>query len=154
MNMYQSVESNGFTFGNFELVPTRRLLSKEGRIVKVGSRALDLLIALIERAGQIVTKEELMSQVWSNVIVEDTNLRVHVSALRRLLGDDGINSRYIVHVARRGYVFVAPLATSTSVAVRQDIVHSIHLPTASFRRTRAVEKNVYECAVNCGGSHV
>jgi DNA-binding winged helix-turn-helix (wHTH) protein len=143
MNMYQSADSIGFTFGSFELVPTRRLLSKDGRIVKVGSRALDLLIALIERAGQIVTKEELMSQVWSNVIVEDTNLRVHVSALRRLLGDDGINSRYIVHVARRGYVFVAPLHNQRFSA-----------DTAGFCSYRPSSNGFVSAALHAGGERV
>jgi DNA-binding winged helix-turn-helix (wHTH) protein len=137
MNRYQPAESIGFTFGSFELVPTRRLLSKEGRVLKIGSRALDLLIALIERAGQIVTKEELMSQVWNDLIVEDANLRVHVYVLRRLLGDDGINSRYIVHVARRGYVFVAPLVTRTSTLIRQDSARSVSPRTDSFLRPRA-----------------
>ena len=97
-----------FRFGPFELSPTRRLLTKDGRAVKVGSRALDLLIALVENAGSVIAKDELISRVWTRVIVEESNLRVHIAALRRLLGDDGLDSRYIVHVARRGYVFVAP----------------------------------------------
>jgi DNA-binding winged helix-turn-helix (wHTH) protein len=98
-----------FRFGIFELFPVRRLLSREGKTVKIGSRALDLLVALVERAGRVVTKDELMSQVWPNVIVEDTNIRVNICNLRRLLGDDGLDDRYIVYVARRGYVFVAPV---------------------------------------------
>jgi DNA-binding winged helix-turn-helix (wHTH) protein len=97
-----------FRFGNFELSPSRRLLTRDGRAVKIGSRALDLLVTLVESAGQVVTKDRLISSVWMNVIVEDTNLRVHISCLRKLLGDDGNENRYIVHVARRGYVFVAP----------------------------------------------
>jgi len=64
---------------------------------------------LVERAGKVVAKDEIMSQVWPNVIVEDTNLRVHICALRRVLGDDGLENRYIVYVARRGYMFVVPL---------------------------------------------
>jgi DNA-binding winged helix-turn-helix (wHTH) protein len=98
-----------FEFGPFELCPTRRLLTRDGHSVKVGSRALDLLVALVNNAGKIVAQDELMSRVWTGVIVGDNNLRVHIAALRRLLGDDRMESRYIVHVARRGYVFVAPL---------------------------------------------
>ena len=109
MNASLRRDETVFRFGNFELTPTRRLLSREGRTVKLGSRALDLLVALVESAGTVVTKDDLISRVWANVVVEDTNLRVHISALRRLLGDDGLESRYILHVARRGYVFVAPL---------------------------------------------
>lgn len=109
MNAMLFVDEVVYTFGRFQLFPARRLLSRDGRVVKMGSRALDLLVTLVERAGKVVAKDELMSQVWPNVIVEDTNLRVHICALRRVLGDDGLESRYIVYVARRGYVFVAPL---------------------------------------------
>ena len=98
-----------FSFGNFELVPKRRLLSRDGKPVRIGSRALDLLVALVEDAGTVITKHDLISRVWGTVIVEDTNLRVHISVLRRVLGDDGFENRFIVHVARRGYIFVAPL---------------------------------------------
>jgi DNA-binding winged helix-turn-helix (wHTH) protein len=98
-----------FSFGNFELLPKRRLLTRDGKPVKIGSRALDLLVVLVENAGNVIAKNDLILRVWGNVIVEDTNLRVHISVLRRVLGDDGFESRFIVHVARRGYIFVAPL---------------------------------------------
>lgn len=98
-----------FRFGPFELVPVRRFLAKDGRAVRVGSRALDLLVVLVENAGKIIDKGALLARVWPNVVVEDGNVRVHIRTLRRLLGDDGLESRYIVHVARRGYVFVAPI---------------------------------------------
>src|SRR5262245_8754825 len=101
-----------FSFGDFELVPKRRLLLREGRPVRIGSRALDVLVALVENAGNVIAKNDLILRVWGNVVVEDTNLRVHISTLRRVLGDDGFENRFIVHVARRGYIFVAPLAPS------------------------------------------
>ena len=101
-----------FAFGRFELIPRQRLLSRDGKPVRIGSRALDLLVVLVENAGNVIAKSELISRVWGSVVVEDTNLRVHVSVLRRLLGDDGLETRYIVHVARRGYVFVARLGHS------------------------------------------
>jgi DNA-binding winged helix-turn-helix (wHTH) protein len=112
MNAFLAIDEMVFRFGSFELFPVRRLLVREGRPVRLGSRALDLLVALVERAGHVVTKDELMLRVWSNVIVEDTNLRVNIYNLRRILGDDGLDDRYIVYVARRGYVFVAPLEYS------------------------------------------
>jgi len=105
-----------FRFGQFELVPARRLLAKEGRAVKIGSRAFDVLTVLVGNAGSVVESQELMVRVWGKVVVEDSNLRVHISTLRRLLEDDGRENRYIVHVARRGYVFVAgPLPASESM---------------------------------------
>jgi DNA-binding winged helix-turn-helix (wHTH) protein len=66
-------------------------------------------VALVKNAGRVVEKDELIAYVWTNVIVDECNLRVHIAALRRLLGDDQWGNRYIVHVARRGYIFVAPL---------------------------------------------
>ena len=66
-----------------------------------------------------------MSRVWPDVIVEDTNLRVHICALRRVLGDDGLESRYIVYVARRGYVFVAPLESFHRAAARREPLSGI-----------------------------
>lgn len=109
INANSESQEDVFRFGPFELVPKRRWLSMKGRPVKIGSRALDLLVVLVENAGKVVGKRELILQVWGSVIVEDANLRVHISALRRLLGDDGVESRFIVHVARRGYIFVARL---------------------------------------------
>ena len=109
MNAILKSDEPAFGFENFELIPSRRLLTRDGRAVKVGSRAFDLLVALVERAGNVVVKHELLSRVWANLVVEDTNLRVHIASLRRLLGDDGVHRRYIVHVARQGYIFVCPL---------------------------------------------
>jgi DNA-binding winged helix-turn-helix (wHTH) protein len=109
MNAIAPIHDAAISFGRFELFPARRLLAREGQPLRVGSRALGLLITLVENAGRVVCKNELMTNVWGGVIVEEANLRVQMSALRRLLEDDGLDSRYIVHVARRGYVFVAPV---------------------------------------------
>jgi len=124
MNSIYLAHQLAFRFGPFELVPVRRFLSKDGHAVRVGSRALDLLVALVENAGRVVEKDELMARVWPNVVVDEVNLRVHVASLRRLLGDDGLESRYIVHVARRGYTFVAPLVSQDDRRLaRQEPIH-------------------------------
>jgi DNA-binding winged helix-turn-helix (wHTH) protein len=96
-------------FGPFRLLPAQRLLLEAGKPVRLGSRALDILIALVERAGQVVGKEELMNRVWPNTFVEGGNLKVHVAALRKMLGDGQPGQRYVVNVHGRGYVFVAPV---------------------------------------------
>jgi DNA-binding winged helix-turn-helix (wHTH) protein len=119
MNAYLQLDEIVFTFGRFKLFPARRLLTRDGNEVKMGSRALDLLVALVERAGKVVRKDELMSRVWPNSVVEDANLRVNICALRRVLGDDGIGSRYIVYVARQGYMFVAPLEDVLNTLTRE-----------------------------------
>jgi len=75
-----------FAFGPFILVPERQLLVRGGTAVRIGGRALDLLTALVERPGEVVTKRELMARVWSNTVVDEANLKVNVAALRRTLG--------------------------------------------------------------------
>ncbi len=97
------------SFGPFRLNASERLLEKDGASVIIGGRTLDLLIALIDRAGTVVGVKDLMTLVWPDVIVEEANLRVSISALRKALRDGKGGSRYIVNVAGRGYTFVAPL---------------------------------------------
>jgi predicted ATPase/DNA-binding winged helix-turn-helix (wHTH) protein len=77
--------------------------------VTLGARALNLLIALTSQAGEILTKEQLISSVWPGIFVDDNNLRVHVSAIRRALRDGQDGNRYIVNIPGRGYSFVAPI---------------------------------------------
>ena len=80
--------------------------------VPLGSRALEILIALLERHGELVSKQDLMARVWPNVFVEPTNLTVHMSALRRALRDGQDRNRFIVNIPGRGYCFVASVAVS------------------------------------------
>jgi predicted ATPase/DNA-binding winged helix-turn-helix (wHTH) protein len=96
-------------FGPFRLLVGRRLLLEGERRVQLGSRALEILIALIGRAGEVVEREELIGYVWPNTIVDEANLRVHVAALRKALGDGQQGARYIINTSGRGYSFVAPL---------------------------------------------
>src|SRR5258705_33223 len=77
--------------------------------LRLGSRALDILIALVERRGELVSKEELMARVWPKMFVEPANLTVHVAAVRRVLGDGRNGNRYLVNIPGRGYRFVAPV---------------------------------------------
>src|SRR5580698_4283513 len=97
------------SFGPFRLFAIERQLKKGDEPVHLGSRALDTLIALIERAGEVVTQRELISRVWPDVTVEEANVRVHIANLRKALGEGGEDARYIVTVPGRGYCFVAPV---------------------------------------------
>jgi predicted ATPase/DNA-binding winged helix-turn-helix (wHTH) protein len=94
-------------FGPFRLFVVERLLEKDGAVVPVGSRALDVLVALVERAGDVVSKKELMSRAWPDTTVDEGSLRVHVAGLRKALGDGRDGNRYVVNVPGRGYSFVA-----------------------------------------------
>jgi len=100
-------------FGSFELLRSDREIFNGGARVRIGGRALDILIALVERRGEMVTKRELMSIAWPHSMVEESNLRVHISALRKLLGEGQEGQRFIDNVAGRGYVFVAPVTRNT-----------------------------------------
>ncbi|QOZ53946.1 winged helix-turn-helix domain-containing protein [Bradyrhizobium sp. CCBAU 53338] len=103
-------QDSAISFGPFRLFPKSRLLEKDGAHLHVGGRALDILIFLAERPGEVVDKRELVKRVWADVNVDDGSLRFHIAALRKALGDTGKSARYVVNVPGRGYCFVASLA--------------------------------------------
>ena len=100
------------SFGPFRLLPAQFLLLEGDKPVPLGSRALQILIALVERRGELVSNQELMARVWPNIFVEPANLTVHISALRRTLRDGRNGNRFIINVPGRGYVFVASVKVS------------------------------------------
>ncbi len=97
-------------FGPFRLCAAERLLEKDGLPLRVGSRALDILIALVDGAPEVVGKRDLIRKVWGGLVVNDGSLRYHIVALRKALGDGRCGARYITNVAGRGYCFVAPIS--------------------------------------------
>ena len=94
------------SFGPFRLLPTQFLLLDGDEPVHLGSRALEILIVLLERPGELISKQDLMARVWPDIFVEPANLTVHVSALRRALRDGRDGNRFIINVPGRGYCFV------------------------------------------------
>jgi DNA-binding winged helix-turn-helix (wHTH) protein len=104
------------SFGPFRLVPTQRLLLEDDNPVRLGSRALDILTALVERPGELVGKDELIARVWQGTFVEEGNLKFQVSALRRVLGDGRAGRRYIATSPGQGYRFVAPVSVAQAPA--------------------------------------
>jgi TolB-like protein/DNA-binding winged helix-turn-helix (wHTH) protein/Flp pilus assembly protein TadD len=98
-------------FGRFRLLPRRRELHADGVAVELGSRAFDILVILIEARGALVTKDEILRRVWPHTVVEENNLVVQISALRRALGE---NRDFIRTVSGRGYLFVAEVRTSVA----------------------------------------
>jgi DNA-binding winged helix-turn-helix (wHTH) protein len=97
------------SFGPFRLFPAQFLLLEGDKPVPLGSRALEILIVLLERHRELVSKQELMARVWPNLFDEPANLTVHVSALRRRLRDGRDGNRFIINIPGRGYCFVAPV---------------------------------------------
>lgn len=102
------------SFGPFRLFPKSRLLEKEGEPLHVGGRALDILILLAERPGEVIDKRELVKRIWADVNVDEGSLRFHVAALRKVLGDTGKSARYVLNVPGRGYCFVASSTQAAS----------------------------------------
>ena len=119
------------SFGPFSLLTAERLLKKADESIPLGGRALDILIALVERAGEVVTHRELISTVWPGVTVEDVNLRAQIAALRKALGDGRDGARYVSNVAGRGYCFVAPVTRSSA---RQPVPITGITPTERVQR--------------------
>lgn len=107
------------SFGPFTLSPVERLLERDGLPVRLGGRALDLLIALVESAGEIVSKKDLIARVWPNIVVEEGSLRFHMVAIRKALGEGEGGSRYIVNTANKGYTFVAIVECDGGRSTRQ-----------------------------------
>ncbi|HEU4390563.1 MAG TPA: tetratricopeptide repeat protein [Blastocatellia bacterium] len=100
-----------YRFGPFRLDPVRRVLTSEGKPVALTPKAFEILFALIENRGTVVDKSDLIRRVWPDSIVEEINLTVQISTLRKMLGESPDDHRYIVTIPRRGYSFVAQVST-------------------------------------------
>jgi len=125
----------GVTFGPFQLLTRAKLLFEVGRPVRLRGRAMQILLELVGRAGQTVSKRELIARVWAGRLVEESNLRVHITALRRVLGDGCNGARYIVNDSGRGYSFVAPVRpiSGADAPAPSDIQKSSLLPPLRSR---------------------
>src|SRR4029077_10761661 len=98
-------------FGPFELSIGERVLRRDGRVLPLGDRALDILTYLANSPGEVIAKQALMDHVWSDVTVEEGSLRVHVAAIRKALGDGQFSNRYIANIKGRGYSFVSTVSS-------------------------------------------
>ena len=104
-----AVDDETFIFGSFRLVPAQRVLLDDGKPVRLGGRALHILMTLVEHAGETISREQLIAHAWPDTVVDDGALRVHVAALRKALGDGRAGRRYVANNPGRGYAFVAPV---------------------------------------------
>jgi DNA-binding winged helix-turn-helix (wHTH) protein len=104
------MSSNGLhgtlRFGPFELSSSQRVLRRDGVTLPLGNRAFDILVYLAERPGEVIGKKELIDHVWPNVTVAEGSLRVHVAAIRKVLGDGQFGNRYVTNDKGRGYCFI------------------------------------------------
>ena len=104
-------------FAGFRFDPGRRELWRDGAPVRLGSRALDVLSALAAAKGNVVTKDELLARVWPGLAVEENNLQVQVSALRKALDEDRSGQSYLVTVPGRGYRLIGLVGSSNGPAL-------------------------------------
>ena len=111
------MDGRAISFGPYRLLTAQRLLLVGDERVRLGGRAFDILAALVERAGKVVSKEELIACAWPTTFVEEASLKIQISALRRALGDGQGHNRYIATVVGRGYNFVARIREGESVRV-------------------------------------
>ena len=105
------LEKPVFRFAGFTLEPTERRLSEAGKPIALTPKVFDTLVLLVERAGHVVSKDELMKVLWPRGYVDESNLTKHIWLIRRALGDGEQESRFIETVPKVGYRFVAPVAT-------------------------------------------
>ena len=105
-----------FAFGSFRLIPGERTLFEDGKPLRLGSRAFDILVAVVERAGETISKDELIARAWPDTFVEEVALRVQIAALRKALGDGRAGKRYIANLCGRGYAFIAPVTRENALS--------------------------------------
>jgi Tol biopolymer transport system component/DNA-binding winged helix-turn-helix (wHTH) protein len=132
-----------YEFDEFQLQPDERKLIRRGQVVPLHGKALELLLVLISNRGRLLTKDELFAMVWPDQIVEESNLTVNMSAIRRALGERASNPRYITTISGRGYRFTADVRqladetltvereTFARVTVKQEETESTTLPVAA-----------------------
>ena len=135
--MPNSHEKSGFEksfFAEYELDRARRQLLKDGRPVTLTAKAFDLLLFLTDNAGRVVSKEELLDSLWNDQFVEESNLSVQVSAIRKALGDNHSEPRFLATIPGKGYQFVAEISRSGHQATQENSVKA-NLPRPGARES-------------------
>ena len=108
------MEAESYIFRSFQFFPGQRLLLGNGKALPIGGRALDILMVLVEAAGETVANSQIMARAWPATTVEEGSLRVHIGALRKALGDGRGGNSFIANNPGRGYTFVAPVRRGKS----------------------------------------
>ena len=116
------------SFGPFSLRSAERVLEKNGRPVKIGGRAMDILFTLIEHAPQVVSKRDLIERVWGKSMIDEGALRFSIAALRTALGEEESSARYVVNVRGRGYCLASPVVWTSTAPTPGSSEAAAHLP--------------------------
>jgi DNA-binding winged helix-turn-helix (wHTH) protein len=140
-----TADAMALEFGRFRMLLRQRQLLADGRPVEIGTRAFDLLVALLEADGSLVTKNELFSRVWPGIVVSEENLKVQISALRRALGEgrDLIRTEF-----GRGYRFTAVVRAVAFQSICQPAMRQTHRsPRTPHRRETLWRSHHNRCAL-------
>lgn len=129
--MIQTTSKKTFSFGDFELSGAKRLLLKRGEAVPMNSKTFDLLLALVENHGQILSKDELLERVWEGQFVEENNLSVQISALRKIFGEKKGEHQFIATIPGKGYKFVAEVRLTADENAEHSSKNSALVPFSS-----------------------
>jgi DNA-binding winged helix-turn-helix (wHTH) protein/Tfp pilus assembly protein PilF len=127
----RAAEDRVFEFGDFVLAPKERLLLYEGKPIPLTAKSFDLLVTLVRRSGHLVSKDDLLRSVWPDTVVEEVNLTVNVSALRKALDRGCTRGEFIQTVQTHGYRFVAPVKTRDA-----DVALELQDPLRELRMQR------------------
>jgi DNA-binding winged helix-turn-helix (wHTH) protein/Tol biopolymer transport system component len=139
----ETLKEQTFTFADFELDAAKRLLLKQGKAVSLNSKTFDLLLTLVENRRQVLSKEDLLNKVWTDQFVEENNLTVQISALRKIFGEKKGEHQFIVTVPGKGYKFVADVQTPQG---EKEIVIESHKFSRVLIEEDIVEKSENEIA--------
>ena len=128
-----------YEFDRFRIDTKRRLLMRDGGPIAIKAKALDTLVLLVQHAGRLLEKEELMNRLWPDTAVEEANLTQNIFEVRKALGEVPGEQRFIATVARRGYRFVAEVrAIGDEASARDDLAAGDRQSKAAARRARAL----------------
>ena len=143
------IAETAFCFGPYRLHATARTLEKHGVPIEIGSRALDILIVLVERAGKVVSHREIMMRAWRGLVVDGSNLRVNIMKLRKALDD---SQAYILNVPGQGYSFGAPVRRVIDAV--NDVSYIAHEIASALHRA-GLPRNALLALIEClRGAHL
>src|SRR5688572_10639729 len=135
-----SQENHLYEFGPYVMDPRSRILLKDGATVRLTPKAFDTLLVLVQHAPQVVAKEQLLKEVWPDIFVEEGSLSHNIHGLRKVLGDDSSEPRYIETIPKRGYRFVAPVKVSGADTAQSDASDNVEVEEAFIVEPPVVEK--------------
>jgi DNA-binding winged helix-turn-helix (wHTH) protein/tetratricopeptide (TPR) repeat protein len=148
------VDRKVYEFKGFRLEGGQRRLLLDGRTIPLKPKVFDLLLFLVEMRGQLVEKDDLMREIWPNTIVEENNITVSISTLRKVLGEDRVGRQFIETVARRGYRFVADVIESSEKRTWRHDGHQTASQTAGIHASEMPIDSLAVLPLQTPGSNV